>query len=135
MIKKAMAEKETRESQASKDKGSDKKHPCEVTYFLDDQVLMGSSLHFHERGMLVVCEQPAPLNAKLKLILQFPGFKNPLELQGEVVWTNIYGPNDSLAPRGMGIKFLNLERDMERLLADMAALYEAFGSMYGCYYT
>ncbi|MFP5213913.1 MAG: PilZ domain-containing protein [Acidobacteriota bacterium] len=118
-----------------KENAIDKKNPCQVTFFLDEKVLKGTSLHFNERGLLVTCQQPAPLNRKLKLILQFPGFKNPIELQGEVVWTNVHGTPDSLTPKGMGVKFLNPDRDIERLLAELAGHYETFGSMYSCYYT
>lgn len=124
-----------KEGQAPKEGAAEKKAPCQVTFFMDDQVCKGTSLHFNERGILVACSEPAPLNKRLKLILMFPGFKNPVELQGEVVWSNIHGPADSLSPRGMGVKFLNLDREVERLMADLAAQYEAFGSIYSCYYT
>lgn len=118
-----------------KERTVEAKQPCQVMCHIGDQVRRGSSLHFNERGMLVQCDQPAPLNTKLKLVLEFPGFKNTIELNGEVVWTNIYGAPTPLAPRGMGVKFVNLEREVERMLADLAAMYESFASMYGCYYT
>lgn len=120
---------------ASNDRVVEKPAPCRVTFFDEDRTGQGSSLHFNERGILVTCTDPVALNKKVKLVLLFPGFKNPLELQGEVVWTNIHGANDPLSPRGMGIKFLNIERDVERLLAELASQYEAFGSIYSCFYT
>lgn len=113
----------------------DRKSPCQVTYIVQEESFQGSSLHFNERGILIFCPKPAPLNTRMKLILLFPGFKNPVEIQGEVVWSNIYGHADTLAPRGMGVKFVNLERDMERLLAELASQFETQGSIYGCYYT
>ena len=119
----------------SKEAGGEHKAPCQVTFFMGDEVCRGSSLHFNERGMLIMYQDPEPLNAHLKIILQFPGFKNPIELQGDVVWTNIHGTADSLAPRGMGVKFVNLDRDVERLLAELSERYEAFGSIYSCYYS
>lgn len=128
-----MAEKE---KEASKEGAQlEKKLPCQVTYFVGEQSCRGSSLHFSERGILVTCSEPAALNSKLKMVLQFPGFRNPIELQGEVVWTNIHGPSDSLSPRGMGVKFIALDREVERLLAELAGQYDCFGSIYGCYYT
>ncbi len=98
-----------KERQTAKDKTAESKNPCQVVFTIDDQVRKGSSFHFHERGMLVMCEQPAPLSARLKVRLEFPTLKNPIELKAEVVWTNIHGPHDSLTPRGMGIKFLEAE--------------------------
>jgi hypothetical protein len=35
----------------------------------------------------------------------------------------------------MGVKFLNVERDMERVLSKLAERYETHGNMYECYYT
>ncbi|MEM5789094.1 MAG: PilZ domain-containing protein [Syntrophobacteraceae bacterium] len=112
-----------------------RKSPCDVTCRLGDQTYTGTSIHFSERGILVMCKTPAPLNSKVKLVLQFPGLRNQLEANGEVVWSNIHGAGDSLSPKGMGVKFLNLERDMERLLAELAGHYECAGSVYACYYT
>jgi hypothetical protein len=117
-----------------KESESGQKEPCQVTFFLDDEIFQGSTLHFNDRGLLVTCGKPAPLNSRLKLVLQFPGFKNTIEAQGEVVWTNIHGAADSQSPRSMGIKFVNLERETERLLVDMAAKYDALASIYSCYY-
>jgi Tfp pilus assembly protein PilZ len=124
------------ENQTSgKEKSSEKLGPCQVTFTSEGVTGRGTSMHFSERGVLIECQEPLPLNSKLKVVLQFPGFKTTIELQGEVVWTNIYGPNDALSPRGMGVKFLGVERDTERLLADMSGKYDATSSMYNCYYT
>ncbi|HOV86056.1 MAG TPA: PilZ domain-containing protein [Syntrophobacteraceae bacterium] len=120
-------------------KGSDKlpqaKAPCEVIYTWGNKSYVGTSTHFHEKGMLIFCRQPAPLNERVKVTLRFPDFKNVLEMEAEVVWTNIHGPSDTFRPRAMGVKFLNVERDAERLLAELASQYEAHGSIYSCYYT
>ncbi len=113
----------------------DKKRPCEVTFQVDEKAFKGTSMHFNDRGMLVMCKNPAPLNSRGKIVLLFPGLKNTIELNGEVVWTNICSQGDSLAPKGMGIRFLNIEREMERLLTELARQYEALGSIYACYYS
>ncbi len=128
-----MTEKDSQSS--SRDKGGEKLAPCQVTFSTETQSGRGTSMHFSERGVLIECRDPLPLNSKVKVVLQFPGLKNTIELLGEVVWTNIYGPSDALSPRGMGVKFLNVERNTERLLADMSGKYDATASMYSCYYT
>lgn len=118
-----------------KDAFIDRKLPCEVTFEMDDRVFKGTSMHFSERGMFVLCKNPPALNARGKAILRFPNLKSLIELNGEVVWTNIYGPGDSLSPKGMAIRFMNVDKDTERLLAELAEQYEATGSIYSCYYT
>ena len=113
----------------------DRKRPCEVTFTVGEQEFQGTSMHFSERGMLIMCKQPAPLNAKGTLALRFPGFNHPVEMNAEVGWTNIYSSGDSFSPKGMGVRFLNIEREMERLLTELAEQYESMGSIYSCYYT
>ena len=106
-----------------------------MTFFLNDQLAgNGTSVHFNERGMLVRCDKPVLLNKRLKLVLQFPGMEQSLEIPGIVVWTNMHGPSDGFTPRGMGIKFLNLDRKAERILAQISSKYEAHGDIYECYY-
>lgn len=108
---------------------------CRVTYAIEEEVRKGFSLHFNATGLLVICAEPAPLKTRLKLSLHFTGLRNAIEAEGEVVWTNIHGSADNLSPRGMGVKFLNLERDTERILSELAARFETQGNMYECYYT
>jgi hypothetical protein len=123
------------EQETPKDISIDRKKPCEVIFEVDEKTFKGTCTHFNERGMLVLCKNPAPLNAKGKMTLRFPGVKNALEVSGEVVWTNIYGSGDSLSPKGMALKFTGLEKDMERLLTGLAEQYESLASIYSCYYT
>jgi Tfp pilus assembly protein PilZ len=124
-----------KENQTSGERPAEKAAPCQITFIVGDQVGTGTSVHFNDGGMLILCSQPAQLNAKLKLALKFPGIKNPIKVNGEVVWTNIHGPADSLSPRGMGVKFANLDRDTERLLVDLAGNYESHAGSYSCYYS
>ncbi|MCL5405525.1 MAG: PilZ domain-containing protein [Deltaproteobacteria bacterium] len=123
------------EQESAKEVIVDRKLPCKVTFESGEKTFSGTSTHFNERGMLVMCKNPAPLNAKGKITLLFPGFNNSVELNGEVVWTNIYGAGDALCPRGMGIKFVGVDRETERMLAELSAQYESLGSIYACYYT
>lgn len=123
------------EQEINKEVITDRKLPCEVAFVVGERTFKGTSMHFSEKGMLVICKNPAPLNAKGKMTLRFPGFRNVFELTGEVVWTNIHGPGDSLSPKGMGIRFVNIDREPERLLSEIASQYESSSSIYACYYT
>ncbi len=118
------------------DKGEgDRPKACQVTFLFESHKGMGRSLHFNEIGMLVLCQDPAPLQARLRLSLHFPGLKNPIDVEGEVVWTNPYGPDDAVTPRGMGVKFLELDAATARLLADFSERYRVYGNQYEIFYT
>ncbi len=123
------------EQENAREGSLDRRMPCQVSFDTGEKTYSGASTHFSEKGMLVLCKNPAPLNVKGRVTLGFPGFKNAVELAGEVVWTNVHGTGDALSPRGMGIKFSNVERDTERLLLELSAQYESLGSLYACFYT
>lgn len=118
------------------DKGEDDRpKPCQVTFVHESRKGMGRSLHFNEIGMLVLCADPAPLQARLRMSLLFPGLKNPIDVDAEVVWTNPYGAEDAVTPRGMGVKFLELDAATARLLADFGQRYRVYGTQYEIFYT
>ena len=87
-----------------------------------------------ESGIFVWCKNPPKLHAKLTLSLRFPDLHEVLEVQGIVVWTNRHGPNDKIAPRGMGVQFLNPDPLVMRVLANLSSQYPEHGHRYLCYY-
>ena len=40
-----------------------------------------------------------------------------MKVKAEVVWSNIYGPDDEINPRGMGVRFLNISSDDRKFIA------------------
>ena len=40
-----------------------------------------------------------------------------IEAEVEVVFSNIYGPDDSITPRGMGVRFLSLSEENPKFIA------------------
>ncbi|WP_448384131.1 PilZ domain-containing protein [Desulfosoma sp.] len=113
----------------------DRPKPCQVTFIHESRKGMGRSVHFNEIGMLVLCRDPAPLQARLQLSLHFPGLKNAIDVEGEVVWSNQYGPDDPMTPRGMGVKFTDLDPATARLLADFSLRYRVYGTQYELFYS
>ncbi len=108
---------------------------CRVAFSVGEERYTGSSSHFTEAGILVLCPHPAPLNMRLKLTLEFPDMEKPVEILGDVVWTNIHGPDDAVTPRGMGVKFSEEDHDAVRLVSDMALQFDNLDNIYQCYYT
>lgn len=109
--------------------------PCQVTFVHESRKGLGRSFHFNEIGMLVLCTDPPPLLARLHLSLLFPGLKNPIEVDAEVVWTNAHGAEDAATPRGMGVKFMEPDAATARLLADFSQRYRVYGTQYEIFYT
>ena len=109
--------------------------PCQVAFVYGDKKGIGRSAHFDERGMFIFCKDPAPIETKIKLSLLFSGFQNPIEVEGEVVWSNQYGPDDTVTPRGMGVKFLQLDSSVARVLSELSEQYKIYGEQYEIYYS
>jgi len=40
-----------------------------------------------------------------------------LHVKAEVVWSNRYGPNDEINPRGMGVRFLKISSQDRKFIA------------------
>jgi hypothetical protein len=38
-------------------------------------------------------------------------------VKAEVVWSNIYGPDDNINPRGMGVRFLEISGEDRKVIA------------------
>jgi hypothetical protein len=122
--------------QSPKDGSQEKKlPPCQVRFIWEKETHEGTTSHFSDTGMLVMCPSPAPLNARLKFTLAFPFLKKPIEVQGEVVWSNIYGPEEPLLPRGMGVKFMGVDKEKSRLLGELASRYRGQENHFSCYYS
>ncbi len=116
------------------DQSEERPPACEVTFITGGQAFQGSSTHFDETGMLILCPTPLPVNVKIELVLRFSRPERPIKLRGEVVWSNIFGPDDPITPRAMGVKFLSVESATSRLLAELSQRYLVYGDQYRCYY-
>ena len=53
--------------------------------------------------------------------------------KAEVVWSNKYGPDDHITPRGMGVRFLDISEEDQRFIAKAVnqhnAQYQKNGSI------
>ena len=75
-------------------------------------------------GAFVICQEPLALQDQFKIIINLPNRK-PLQLNAEVVWSNVNMPRDKVVNRGMGIRFIKNEPKERQLLRDaIAAAFE-----------
>ena len=51
------------------------------------------------------------------MTLQVPNSDDSIEVQVEVVLSNIYGPDDDISPRGMIVRFLEISSEDRKIMA------------------
>jgi len=69
-------------------------------------------------GAFIRTPAPMELGEILLLKLHMPDSNEPVEVRGKVVWTNKYGKENSNLQRGMGVKFLNLQPEVRKMIED-----------------
>jgi hypothetical protein len=45
--------------------------------------------------------------------------KRSLLFRAEVVWSNVYGRDDEITPRGMGVRFLRISEEDQKYISDL----------------
>jgi c-di-GMP-binding flagellar brake protein YcgR len=66
-------------------------------------------------GAYVCCAKPLRLNEVFNMVIEAPNKR--LKAKAEVVWSNIYGPDDEINPRGMGVRFLEISSEDRKEIA------------------
>jgi len=77
----------------------------------------GITLDVSPSGVFISCATPLRLNQVFDLILEVPELKRPVKAKAEVVWSNIYGPDDEISPRGMGTRFVDIASEDRKFIA------------------
>jgi hypothetical protein len=85
-------------------------------------VIHGETKKINLSGAFIRCRNPLNLNEVFDMVVDTP--EKPLNIRAEVIWSNIYGPDDRITPRGMGVRFVNISSDDRRLLARELGRYE-----------
>jgi hypothetical protein len=74
-------------------------------------------------GCFITCRRPLKLNVVFDILIKIPNTKITIEAKAEVVWSNIYGPDDEITPRGMGIRFIRLASEARKFIAQASLEY------------
>ena len=64
------------------------------------------------KGGFVHCSKPLKINEVFDMTIDAPDHR--IVVKAEVVWSNTYGRDDEISPRGMGIRFFKI-RSADRL--------------------
>jgi hypothetical protein len=79
----------------------------------------GITLDISPAGLFISCAMPLGLNQVFDLIIEVPEQKRPLRAKAEVVWSNRYGPDDEVSPRGMGARFVEIASEDRKFIAKL----------------
>ena len=77
----------------------------------------GVTLILNPNGAYIGCAKPLNLNQVCNVTIKVPDFDNPIKATAEVVFSNKYGPDDNVSPRGMIVRFLSISGEDRKVIA------------------
>ena len=98
-----------------------------VTVKTEKVSMEGVTLDLGTDGAFVSCAKPLRLNELFDMVITAP--EQAIEVKAEVIWSNIYGPDDDITPRGMGVRFLKISGKDRRTIAKAALEHLRSGEM------
>jgi hypothetical protein len=83
----------------------------------------GVIININKNGAFIRCRKPLRLTETCKLTIESSD-RQIEDVLAEVVWTNIYGPDDDLTPRGMGVRFTGLPEAEQKFLRNLIKMIQ-----------
>lgn len=83
----------------------------------EDRPRDGVTLNLSPNGAYIGCADPLRLNEVFTMSLEVPHSDSSIETTVEVVFSSIYGPDDHISPRGMGVLFLHISSKDRQIIA------------------
>ena len=106
----------------------DAKYP--VVVLTADGQMKGETKHISTQQAFVRCKDPLRLYDVASMSIRFSE-KEALLAEGEVIWSNRYGPDDEITPRGMVVRFTRLSpRERRRLHETIVKQYKKKGDLW-----
>jgi c-di-GMP-binding flagellar brake protein YcgR len=90
-----------------------------VSVQLSGAVTEGVTKDISEGGAYVCCANPLGPKEVLDMIINAPD--KALNVKAEVVWSSMSGLDDEITPRGMGVRFLDIDNEDKRIIAEAVA--------------
>jgi uncharacterized protein (TIGR02266 family) len=89
----------------------------------DKRTMEGVTSNVTPNGVFIHCQKPLRLNEVFDMDISIPGSNQSLNARAEVIWSNRYGPNDDISPRGMGVRFVRISSEARKFIARAAMDY------------
>lgn len=83
----------------------------------EEGTMEGVTLNITPDGCFISCRKPLKLNVVFDMAVKIPKSKSSIKARAEVVWSNIYGPDDEISPRGMGVRFIKISSEARKFIA------------------
>jgi uncharacterized protein (TIGR02266 family) len=71
-------------------------------------------------GVFIHCQKPLRLNVIFEMAIDIPNSEHSITAKAEVVWSNRWGPDDEITPRGMGVRFVKISSEARKFIARAA---------------
>ena len=88
-----------------------------VSMSTDNRSTDGVTLNLSPNGAYIGCANPLRLNEVFDVTIDVPNSDSSIQATVEVVFSNIYGPDDAISPRGMGVRFLKISSQGRQIIA------------------
>jgi hypothetical protein len=82
----------------------------------------GETKDISPAGAFIRCRKPLKLHEVFDMVINAP--EKPLNVKAEVIWSNIYGYDDEITPRGMGVRFVTISDEDQKLIAQELNQYD-----------
>ena len=87
-----------------------------------DKEIDGVTKEISARQAYICCAEPLRLKEVFDLVIASP--ERDIPIKAEVVWSNKYGYDDKITPRGMGVCFVEISEEDRRLIAEVVNEHE-----------
>ena len=91
------------------------KWPVEVK--TDEETIYGVTSDVTPNGAFIHCNKPLRLNVVFEMAINIPNSEHSITAKAEVVWSNRWGPDDEISPRGMGVRFVKITSEARKFIA------------------
>mgnify|MGYP001815794804 FL=1 len=86
----------------------------------DKGTMNGVTSDVTPNGVFIHCQKPLRLNVVFEMAIDIPNSKHSIIAKAEVVWSNRWGPDDEITPRGMGVRFVKISSEARKFIARAA---------------
>ena len=86
----------------------------------DEGTMDGVTTDLTPNGVFIHCQKPLRLSVVFEITIKIPNSEQTIEAKAEVVWSNRWGPDDEISPRGMGVRFVKISSEARKFIARAA---------------